>query len=162
MATDLFELETADYLLEVDYISRYVQTTQMHKTTKSTEIIKALKENFARHGIPEELRSDNGPQYTSAEFTHFAREWGFKHVTSSPRYPQSNGEVERAVQIVKSILKKEGSSQGTTGTQIHSTGMRLLSIRVAHGKEDQNIDPSFPYTVNTEVARHGKATSDRG
>ena len=69
--------------------------------------MKALKDNFARHRIPEEFTSDNGPQYSSAEFTHFAREWWFKHVTRSPRYPQWNGEVERAVKIVKSILKKE-------------------------------------------------------
>ena len=75
VATDLFELETADYLLVVDYFSRYVETTQTRKTKKSAEIMKALKDNFARHGIPEELRSDNGPQYSSAEFTHFAREW---------------------------------------------------------------------------------------
>ena len=79
----------------------------MQKTTKSHEVIRALKAIFARHGIPEEVRSDNGPQYASAEFTHFAKEWGFKHTTSSPRFPQSNGEAEHAVETTKSLLKKE-------------------------------------------------------
>ncbi|KXJ20592.1 Uncharacterized protein K02A2.6 [Exaiptasia diaphana] len=41
------------------------------------------------------------------EFAQFTKEWGIKHSTSSPRYPQANGEVERAVRTVKSILKKE-------------------------------------------------------
>ena len=70
--------------------------------------MKLSKAIFARHGIHEEVRSDSGPQYASAEFTHFAKEWGFKHTTSSPRFPQSNGdEAERSVETTKSLLKKE-------------------------------------------------------
>lgn len=45
-----------------------------------------LKAIFARHWIPEEVRSDNGPQYASAEFAKFTKEWGIKHYASSPRF----------------------------------------------------------------------------
>ena len=69
--------------------------------------MKLSKAIFARHGIHEEVRSDSGPQYASAEFTHFAKEWGFKHTTTSPGFPQSNGEAERVVETTKSLLKKE-------------------------------------------------------
>ena len=106
IATDLFELDNLNYLIVVDYFSRFVEVAALKKTTQSHEVIRALKGIFARHGIPEQVRSDNGPQYASAEFTHFATEWGFKHVTSSPRFPQSNGEVECAVKTSKSLLKK--------------------------------------------------------
>ena len=41
--------------------------------------------------------TDNGPQFDSAEFAMFAKKWSFKHDTSSPRYPQSNGKAENAV-----------------------------------------------------------------
>ena len=50
--------------------------------------------------------SDNGPQYTAVSFDHFANEYGFTHVTSSPGYPQSNGAAERAVRTVKAMLVK--------------------------------------------------------
>jgi len=79
----------------------------MQKTTKSSEVIRALKSLFARHGIPEQVRSDNGPQFDSAEFSYFSKEWGFKHSTSNPRFPQANGEVERGVRTVKNLLTKE-------------------------------------------------------
>ena len=61
---------------------------------------------FSRHGIPEKLRTDNGPQYSSREFTSFCHTYGIEHHTSSPRYPQSNGEAERAVQTVKNLWMK--------------------------------------------------------
>ena len=51
---------------------------------------------FATHGIPEMVCSNNSPQYDSAEFANFAKDWEFKHVTSSPLYAQSNGEAGRA------------------------------------------------------------------
>ena len=105
IGTDLFELDNLNYLIVVDYFSCYIEVAAMQKTTKSHEVIRALKAIFARHGIPEELRSDNGPQYASAEFTHFAKEWGFRQTTSRPRFPQSNGEVECAVETTKSLLK---------------------------------------------------------
>ena len=40
----------------------------MNKITKSSEVITAFKAILARHGIPEEVRSDNGPHYASAKF----------------------------------------------------------------------------------------------
>ena len=50
--------------------------------------------------------SDNGPQYSSEAYAAFARQFQFEHVTSSPRYPQSNGEAERAVQNGEKPLEK--------------------------------------------------------
>ena len=72
----------------------------------SFNVIVALKSIFARHGIPEIIRSDNGPQYSSREFAEFATSYGFRHTTSSPRYPQSNGQVERMVQTIKRMIKR--------------------------------------------------------
>ena len=105
VGTDLFEIDGVHYLLTVDYFSRYPEVIKLTSTT-SAAVIKALKSVFSRHGIPETVRSDNGPQYSSQEFARFASSYEFNHVTSSPRFPQSNGQVERTVQTVKRLLKR--------------------------------------------------------
>ena len=51
--------------------------------------------------------SDNEPQFRAEMYKRFAEEYSFKHVTSSPYYPQGNGEAERAVGTVKRLLEKE-------------------------------------------------------
>ena len=61
---------------------------------------------MARHGVPAELVSDNGPQFSADVFTEFTKAYGISHNTSSPRYPQGNGEAERVVKTIKSILNK--------------------------------------------------------
>ena len=104
VASDLFKLKGEHYLLLVDYFSRYPEVIKLSSTT-SSNIIALLKTVFARHGIPEVLRTDNGPQCAAKEFSVFARTYGFQHITSSPRYPQSNRQVERMVQTIKGILK---------------------------------------------------------
>ena len=105
IGTDLFELKGASYLLVVDYFSRYPEIAKRTSTT-SQAIITVLKSIFARHGIPEVIRSDNGPQYASQDFARFTESYGFLHQTSSPHYPQSNGQAERTVQTVKRLLKR--------------------------------------------------------
>ena len=50
--------------------------------------------------------SESDPQYSRSEFSKFAYEWDFCHVTSSPTYPQSNGLAERTVQTTKRLMKK--------------------------------------------------------
>ena len=80
----------------------------MARLTRTTaeEVINHMKSFFARHGTPEQVMSDNGPQFTVAVYKRFASEYGFDVITSSPLSPQSNGEIERAVQTVKSVLNK--------------------------------------------------------
>lgn len=107
MGTDLFEIKGKQYLLVVDYFSRYPEVIQLSLTTSAT-IITALKSIFSRQGIPEKVRSDNSPQYSSQEFARFASSYEFSHITSSPRFPQSNSQVERMVKMVKNMLQKPG------------------------------------------------------
>ena len=105
IGTDLFYMNRSNYILIIDYFSRFIEVIKLKGTT-SGGVIEALKSVFSCHGIPEIIMSDNGPQYSSSEFNVFAKKYNFSHVTSSPLFPQSNGQVERAVQTVKKLLKR--------------------------------------------------------
>lgn len=105
IASDLFSWDDKDYVLFVDYYSRYFEVFKLNNTQSST-IISKCKETFARHGIPEKFMSENCPQYSSYEFANFANEWTFQYITSSPRYPKSNGLAERTVPTIKRIFTK--------------------------------------------------------
>ena len=83
-------------MLVVDFYSRFVEMAKLSRSI-ATEVVTHTKSIFTRHGIREVVVSDNGPQYLSAAYTQFASEYGFSHVTSSPLYPQGNGEAESAV-----------------------------------------------------------------
>ncbi len=106
IAADLCEIRGMPYLVVVDYYSRYIEMARLNNDTKSTTIINHLKSIFARHGIPEVMVTDNGPQFVSSEMNNFGAEYGFTHITSSPKYAQSNGAAENAVKRVKSAVLK--------------------------------------------------------
>ena len=104
VAADFLEYDRKTYLLVVDYYSRFIEIA--HLTTMMTaQTVRHMQSMFARHGFRETLVSDNGPQFSSAEFAAFATKHKIHHVTSSPLYPQANGIAERAVQTVKRLLR---------------------------------------------------------
>ena len=61
---------------------------------------------FSRHGVCDIFTSDNGGCYSEQAMQKFMKEYGIKHITSSPRYPLGNAEAKRAVQTCKRLLEK--------------------------------------------------------
>jgi hypothetical protein len=102
---DLFTLNNREYLLTIDYYSNCIEVDRLYKTT-SSEVIHKLKAHCARHGIPDAIISDNGPQFTSKEFAEFMEKWSIEHYTSSPYHQQGNGKAEAGVKIAKNLMKK--------------------------------------------------------
>ena len=100
IATDLYHLNGPQYLILVDYYSKFPEIILLN-STKAGPVIAAMKSIFARQGIPDSVMSDNGPPFDSATFASFARNWEFEHTTSSPGFPQSNRQVEHCIQTVR-------------------------------------------------------------
>ena len=71
-----------------------------------------MKAHVARYGIPYEVVSDQGPQFTSREFNKFVSGYGIRHVMGSPYHHQANGKVEAAVKQAKRILRVSKKTGG--------------------------------------------------
>lgn len=83
-----------DAMIVVDARSKWMKVFKMHKTT-TKNTLDILCHLFASYGIPEELVSDNEPQFISQDFQTFVKLGGVKHICSAPYHPSSNGEAER-------------------------------------------------------------------
>ena len=164
LGTDLCEIQGKNYLVVVDYYSKFIETALLSNKTAGT-VIKHLKSIFARHGIPEELVSDYMP-FNSKEFHEFAKEWGFKQTTSSPTYAQSNGMSEKAVQTVKRILKKADDPyiglmeyRNTPVTGMTYSPSQLLMSRIARTKipiSKELLLPEEPSEAKQQLAQRQK------
>lgn len=105
VATDLFKIEDKSYLIVIDYYSNYIELDKL-TTTTSKQVIEKLKKQFSRFGIPRQIISDGGPQYSSNEFKEFTTKWQINHHITSPNHPNSNGKAEAGVKIAKQMMIK--------------------------------------------------------
>ena len=108
---DLFVIGTRNFLITVDYWSNFFEIDLLW-STDTAAVVKCLKRHFARYGTPDEVITDNGPQFTSTGFSAFAETWMFHHKTTSPYRPQANGMVESAVKTAKMLIRTAEHSGG--------------------------------------------------
>ena len=95
------------WLVIVDYYSNWIEVEKLNKGNESVKVMQKFQSVFSRWGIPLELVTDNGLQFSSWIFDKFACDFDFIHTTSDPIYPQSNGIAEKAVGIMKNILQNQ-------------------------------------------------------
>ena len=151
VGADLFELQGQHYLLLVDYYSNLFELARLGSKTCATCVIDAMRSQFKRHGSPEVLVSDNGPQFSCREFQTFTQLWDIDQVTSSPRYQQRNGQAERAIGTVKNLMKKEVEATSSW----HCRALGTLYVRdTAHHQHHycSVVDAERRFRCNTRCA----------
>ena len=105
ISIDFAELPNGEYLmLVIDDYTRY-PVVEMIKSVSANTVIPRLDKILSEFGIPDVLKSDNGPPFNSHDFRSFAQDLGFKHRKVTPLWPRANGEVERLVRTVKKTVK---------------------------------------------------------
>ena len=166
VGADLCELNGRHYLILVDYYSNFIEADQLRETT-SEQVIEHCKSQFARHGIPDLLITDNGPQFSSKTFHTFSTAYQFRHHTSSPHYPRSNGKAEKAVQTVKNLLRKAQAEKRDfhlalldlrntpTNNSIGSPAQRLM------GRRTKTLLPTTETLLHPKIISPAVVKSDR-
>ena len=94
------------YILNlVDYATRFLEAVAL-KSTDTDKVAEALVDMFARVGIPNEILSDNGPQFISDVMKEVGRLLSLRQLLSTPYHPMCNGLVEKFNGTLKFMLRR--------------------------------------------------------
>lgn len=160
-------------LMCIDYYSRFLEVVEMIDITTACTIDQ-LMIIFSRFGIPNILRADNGPQFTSEGFHSFCEEQGIHLDNTIPYWPQMNGEVERQN---RSILKRLRISQElgqdwrndlrrymlTYHSAVHPTTGKTPSELMFGRRVRTKLPNVFSATSNDEEVRdHDRIQKEKG
>ena len=150
-------------LILVDCYSDWPEIIPMESRTTATQLTSALRASFCRTGVPDKFWSDGGPQFTSREFKDFARQWGFRHATSSPQYPQSNGKAEATVKSIKKLLRAAWTGRAINQNhlarallQYRNTPSRLSPAQKLFGRPIQDTLPAHRWAFAAEWQTRAK------
>jgi len=126
-------------IIFIDYYSRLFEAGFL-SNTKTGKVVSFLEHVFARYGYPEILRLDNVPQFVSSEFRSYLAECGVKWLSTTPLWPQANGQVERTN---RSILKtlRIANSEGRNLEQA------LLEFVIAYKSTPHMATGTTPYAM---------------
>ena len=83
----------------------FLSVLEMTSTT-AEQTMKVLRNIFANHGLPEQLVSDNGPQFVSSDFAKFCKSNAIKHLQVAPYHSASNGLAERMAHTFKQTMRR--------------------------------------------------------
>ena len=79
----------------------------LHTGEKARHVIVHCFEAWGAWGQPKELKTDNGPAYTSNTFVSFCKMMGVHLVHGIPYNPQGQGIIDRAHLTLKECLIKQ-------------------------------------------------------
>ena len=141
IGVDLFEHNRRHFLIQIDYYSRFIEISHMTTTTTAAVVAK-IQNSASRFGIPQEIVSDGGPQFSSGEFAQFGKDLGFVHRMTSPHFPQANGEAESAVKIAKKIVSQDNPFRALLA--YHATPTSSTKISPAEAMFNRKIHTTLP------------------
>jgi len=157
---DMAEYKSSNYLIVVDYYSRWLEIIEIRHKDTST-IISKLKPLFSKFGIPMEIIADNMP-FGSREFLKFANDWEFEVNTASPHYPQSNGLAEKGVGIAKKILQKckeEGHDIDLYLLNYRNSNVANLDFSPAQLLMNRTLRSKLPTFIDEVTVKRSRVTA---
>ena len=130
-------------LTVVDRFSKTAHLIPLPKLPTARETAEImLKHVFRLHGLPSDVVSDRGPQFTSRFWSEFCTLLGAKVSLSSGFHPQTNGQAERMNQEMETALRSPLASRNPSSWSKH-----LLWVEYAHNtlpSSATGLSPLFP------------------
>lgn len=156
VCADYFTVSSNDYLVIVDRYSNWPSISRAGSgTANSRGLIAEIKRHCETFGIPEELSSDGGPQFTSSETRNFMECYGIRSRVSSVAYPHSNCRAEIGVKTMKRLIADNTGPGGSLNTdkvlrallQYRNTpdpDTGLSPAEVVFGRQIRDFTPVLP------------------
>ena len=114
VCADYFTHRGVNYLVIVDRYSNWPIVDRA--SGGASGLLACLRQTFATYGIPDELSSDGGPEFTSTATRKFLQDWGVHHRLSSVAFPHSNCRAEVGVKTVKRLIADSTTPNGDLDT----------------------------------------------
>ena len=92
-------------LTMIDYATRYPEAVAL-PSIETERVAEALVEMFSRVGIPDEMLTDCGSQFTAEVMKDVSRLLSLQQLTTTPYHPMCNGLVERFHATMKQMLRR--------------------------------------------------------
>lgn len=132
------ESEGMRYIFTViDRFTRWPEAIPLPDSKTQTCARALIRHWIARFGVPDDITSDRGPQFTSHMWADLNRLLGIAASTTTAYHPQANGMVERLHRQLKGALK----SRATGPNWMDDLPIVLLGVRTAW-REDPGCSPA--------------------
>jgi putative transposase len=121
---DWFEEPHEQIILFEDDASRFITGYGVFSNANVENSNQVLKQAISSYGIPKQMMTDHGTQFTSLpretcpdpqqnKFQQLLKHHGITHIKARVKHPQSNGKVERAGQTIEQLRKHFSSWEDT-------------------------------------------------
>ena len=98
LSSDFFDYQNESYM--------FIYAEKTGNKTMETAC-KVVKKYITTYGLPHEIKTDQGPGYQSG-FSDFLKGHHIIHKYTSAYHPKLNVGSERAVRLIKDVLKRDG------------------------------------------------------
>lgn len=139
----------------VDTYSGVVMATAAAKESTS-HVMQHMLQCFASWGIPNIIKTDNGPAYTSKVFAEFLATFHISHLTGIPYNPTGQAVVERTNLYLKNfVLKQKGGIGALSRSPKDILNLTLLTINFLNKKAD-GLTPAERHVILEQTPNSNK------